>query len=229
MKILIVDDEIEILNMLTAYLTYYQYDVIKAQDGKKALQEFYTQQPDLVLLDWMLPDMDGITILKEMQKEKNTPVIMLTAKVKEEDLIQGMSNGADDYITKPFSPKELVVRIEALLRRVYPNGKEKYITTVDHYLKIDEKNHLIYVNQKETKFTAFQYDLLLLFMKNPKRIFTREELIVFTKGIEFQGLDRTIDSHIKNIRQKIEPYPKEPRWIETVHGKGYRFNNGEKE
>lgn len=224
-KILIVDDEVKIVEVVKSYLENSGYSVYEAYNGKEALDKFEKENPALVVLDLMLPDMTGEEICKALRKKSRVPIIMLTAKVEEEDVLKGLNIGADDYVTKPFSPRQLVARIEAVLRRASDalvplsslisfNNDELVIDT----LKYEVKKHGEVIN-----LTPNEYKLLLTMIKYPDKAFTREELISIGLGEDFNGYDRTIDTHIKNIRQKIESDPKNPKYILTIRGIGYRF------
>ncbi|HHW47140.1 MAG TPA: response regulator transcription factor [Clostridiaceae bacterium] len=224
-KILVVDDEAKIVEIVKSYFENSGYSVCEAYNGKEALEKFEKENPALVILDLMLPDLTGEEICKTLRKKSRVPIIMLTAKVEEEDILKGLNLGADDYVTKPFSPRQLVARAEAVLRRASDslvplssiisfNNDELVIDT----LKYEVKRHGEIIN-----LTPNEYKLLLAMVKYPDKTFTREELISIGLGDDFNGYDRTIDTHIKNIRQKIEPDPKNPKYILTVHGIGYRF------
>jgi len=224
-KILIVDDEMKIVEVVKSYLENSGYSVYEAYNGKEALDKFEKENPALVILDLMLPDITGEEICKALRKKSRVPIIMLTAKVEEEDVLKGLNIGADDYVTKPFSPRQLAARVEAVLRRASDalvplsslisfNNGEPVIDT----LKYEVKRY-----GKKINLTPNEYKLLLAMVKYPDKVFTREELISIALGENFNGYDRTIDTHIKNIRQKIESDPKNPKYILTIHGIGYRF------
>jgi len=224
-KILIVDDEMKIVEVVKSYLEKSGYSVYVAYNGKEALDKFEKENPALVILDLMLPDITGEEICKTLRKKSRVPIIMLTAKVEEEEVLRGLNIGADDYVTKPFSPRQLVARVEAVLRRssdafvplssrISLNNDELVIDT----LKYEVKKH-----GKAVNLTPNEYKLLLTMVKYPDKTFTREELITMALGEDFDGYDRTIDTYIKNIRQKIENDPKNPKYIVTIHGIGYRF------
>lgn len=226
-KVLVVDDEAKILEIVKAYLEHEGYAVDTAMNGKEALNIFSKEDFSLVVLDLMLPDMSGEEICKLLRKKSDVPILMLTAKVDEGSIINGLSIGSDDYMTKPFSPKQLVARANALIRR-YENefsnenilsfNKELYIDTIK--LEVRKKEEII-------SLTATEFKILTLLAKNPKRVFSREELISYVLGDDFDGFDRTIDSHIKNLRQKVEDNTRKPKYILTAHGFGYRFGGDE--
>ncbi|MDT2815186.1 response regulator transcription factor [Vagococcus carniphilus] len=223
MKILIVDDEPKILEIIDAYLVASQYTVFKASNGLMALEKFDSHHPDLIVLDLMLPDMDGLTVAKKIRETSDVPIIMLTAKSEEEDILKGLKLGADDYMVKPFSPKELVARIETVLRRV-PNLKEiNKLSRNNGELLIQMDSRQVFLKNQEIALTTSEFDILQTLAESPNRAFSRSDLIEIIKGFDFDGLDRSIDSHVKNLRHKIETNPKEPNYILTVHGTGYRF------
>ncbi|MFC6347737.1 response regulator transcription factor [Vagococcus carniphilus] len=223
MKILIVDDEAKILEIIDAYLVASQYTVVKASNGLIALEKFDSHHPDLIVLDLMLPDIDGLTVAKKVRETSDVPIIMLTAKSEEEDILKGLKLGADDYMVKPFSPKELVARIETVLRRV-PNLKEiNKLSRNNGELLIQMDSRQVFLKNQEIALTTSEFDILQTLAESPNRAFSRSDLIEIIKGFDFDGLDRSIDSHVKNLRHKIETNPKEPNYILTVHGTGYRF------
>lgn len=223
--ILVVDDEIKITEVVSSYLEKSGHEAICAHNGTQAMSLFESFSPALVILDLMLPDMSGEEICRAIRKKSRVPIIMLTAKVEDADIIRGLGMGADDYLTKPFSPKQLVARVEAVLRRVstetvplvsefsFHNGK----------LVIDGLRHEVRKNGQQVSLTPNEYNILMTMAKYPTKAFTREELIAFALGEDFDGFDRVIDTHIKNIRQKLGDDGRTPRYILTVHGTGYKF------
>lgn len=223
--ILIVDDEVKITEILKAYLESVGFATLVAHDGKSALENVRMKSPDLVILDLMLPDLSGKEVCKIVRKESGIPVIMLTAKAEESDMIEGLGIGADDYIVKPFSPGNVVARIQAVLRRYRKDkpksGKEFIIG--DRYLVVDFEMRTIYKNGEELHLTPNEYQIFETMALAPNRIFTREQLITCALGSDFDGFDRSIDSHIKSIRRKIEPDRHNPRHFITVFGVGYKF------
>ena len=223
-KVLVVDDEEKILEVVEAYLKNDGYDTYTAVSGAKALELFHEVNPDLVILDLMLPDMTGEDICQIIRRESRVPIIMLTAKSQEEDRISGLSMGADDYLVKPFSPRELVVRVKAILRRVFPTEPlSDLLSFNNNSLRIDTIRHEVNKNGATVNLTPVEYKLLLLLASNPRRVFCRSELVDKVLGFDYEGYDRTIDTHIKNLRQKIEPSIKKPVYIKTVFGVGYKF------
>ncbi len=224
-KILIVDDEMKIVEVVKSYLENSGYSVYEAYNGKEALDKFEKVNPNLVILDLMLPDMTGEEICKALRKKSRVPIIMLTAKVEEEDVLKGLNIGADDYVTKPFSPRQLAARVEAVLRRASDAlvPLSSLISFNNDELVIDTLKYQVKRYGKIINLTPNEYKLLLTLVKYPDKVFTREELISIALGDSYNGYERTIDTHIKNIRQKIEFDPKNPKYILTVHGIGYRF------
>lgn len=221
-RILVVDDEPKIVEVVKSYLENSGYEVYVAYTGKQCYETMERISPSLIILDLMLPDTSGEEICKTLRKKSKIPIIMLTAKVEEEDIIKGLGTGADDYITKPFSPRQLVARVEALLRRMeYDFGFLLAFNKDD--LIIDLENYGVKKKGDIINLTPNEFKLLSTMVKYPKKVFTREELISLVFGHDFDGFDRTIDTHIKNLRQKIETDPKNPQYVLTVHGVGYRF------
>lgn len=224
MKILIVDDEPKILDIVEAYLTIKRFQVFRASNGTEAMEKFEMVQPNLIVLDLMLPDISGTVICQRIRKTSDVPIIMLTAKSTENDILNGLQIGADDYIVKPFSPKELVARVETVLRRSDSSVVTETKWSFDKgNLVIYPENKQVFKNQKEVILTPTEFELLTLLASYPKKIFSREQLLENVKGLEFDVLDRIIDSHIKNLRQKIEDNTRQPYFILTVYGMGYRF------
>ncbi len=225
-KILVVEDEEKIVEFIESYLLSSGYKVYKAFNGRDALELFNSQTIDLVLLDLMLPDISGEQICKELRKTSKVPIIMLTAKAQEESILNGLDIGADDYITKPFSPRQMVARVKALFRRV----SEENTTTSSDILSFNNSDLLInqtdYTVRKAHEpvcLTPSEFKILMTLAKRPSKVFTREELISVAFDGDYFGYDRTIDSHIKNLRAKIETDPKDCKYILTVRGIGYKF------
>jgi len=217
-KVLIVDDEKQILSVIRAYLEAEGHSVFEAANGEEALEAFSKMTPDIIILDLMMPVMSGEEVCQEIRKTSDVPIIMLTAKVSEKDKISGLDLGADDYVSKPFSPGELMARVRAISRRLPQSAHENEAYYNDGFLKVDDTLHQIYIKDQAVSLTGTEYDLLKLMCIHPGRIFSREELINRVLGFDYDGYDRTIDAHIKNVRKKIiKPY------IETVYGMGYRF------
>ncbi len=225
-KILVVDDEQNIVNVVRAYLEKEGFDVITAMDGEKALEIYGDEVIHLIVLDLMLPKLSGKEVCRKIRTTSSIPIIMLTAKAEEDEKIEGISIGADDYLTKPFSVRELVVRVRALLRRSYkdfsPMADILNFNSGD--LEVNIKKMIVKKQNEAVSFTANEFKLLIVFLSNPEKVFSREELVEKAFGIDYEGFDRTVDTYIKNIRQKIESNPKEPEYIVTVYGMGYKFN-----
>ena len=221
-KILIVDDEKKITEVLQAYLEKAGYLTAVAYDGRNAIKLAETELPDLILLDLMLPDIMGKEVCQVIHQKKDIPIIMLTAKVDESDMIAGLQCVADDYIVKPFSPRNVIARVEAVLRRVERSQPEILKIGTD-YLDVNFQAHSIKKNNEELHLTPTEYNIFELLVKSPGRAFTREQIIDFALKDEFDGYDRSVDTYIKYLRQKIEPDPKSPQYIVTIYGVGYKF------
>lgn len=220
--ILIVDDEERLVSLVRAYLEQEGFQVVTARDGREALFVARQAHPDLIVLDLMMPEMDGYEFLRLHRQEENTPIIMLTARVEETDRILGLELGADDYVTKPFSPRELAARVRAVLRR---SGQEapKADVLQQGSIRLDREAHLVTVDGKPVDLTPSEFDLLSTLMTTPGRAFSRLELLDRIQGTAYEGYERTIDVHVKNLRAKLEEDAHSPRYIETVYGVGYRF------
>jgi two-component system, OmpR family, alkaline phosphatase synthesis response regulator PhoP len=221
-KILVVDDEPGITELLNSYLAKEGYEIITAADGDAALEAAEREQPDLILLDLMLPKKNGYEVCREIRAKSNTPIIMLTARDEEPDKIVGLELGADDYITKPFSPREVVARVRAVLRRTEAEAPDNQVIRAGG-LEIDSLRHEVKRGDTAIELTPTEFKLLETLANSPRRVFTRLQLVEEIQGYSFEGYERTIDAHIKNLRQKIEDDPKNPRLIGTVYGVGYRF------
>lgn len=225
-KILVVDDEKKYVNVLRAYLEQAGFAVVTAPDGKNALAAFQHEKPNLVLLDLNLPEIDGLDVARTIRKTSSTPIIMLTARVEEADRLVGLELGADDYVVKPFSPREVVARVRAVLRRV--EGEAAPVEAVSAAgIEMDLTRHIVKVQGESVELTPTEFELLTALMKNPGRAFTRMQLLDLVQGEAFEGYDRTIDAHIKNLRQKLGDDPKQPRYVLTVFGIGYKFAEDE--
>jgi len=220
--ILVVDDEVRIVKLVRDYLERAGFDVLTACDGATALQLAHRDRPDLIVLDLMLPGVDGLDVCRRLRQGSGVPIIMLTARVEEADRIVGLELGADDYVTKPFSPRELVARVRATLRRV--NGELGPATAVRAGdVELDTAALTATVAGEPVDLTPTEFQLLATLVRQPGRIFGREQLLEAIHGVAFDGYDRSVDSHVKNLRRKIEPDPRQPRYIQTVYGVGYRF------
>ena len=220
--ILVVDDKKELRVMVQAYLEQEGFRVVSAADGQEALFVVRHEKPDLIILDLMMPKMGGYEFLNAHKRQAETPVIILTAKLEEGDKVLGLELGADDFVTKPFSMRELTARVRAVLRRVArePSGAE-LLRVAD--ITLDRSSRLVKVSERIVDLTPSEFDLLSVFMAAPGRAFTRAELLDRLQGDAFEGYERTIDVHIRNLRTKIEPTPSDPRYVETIYGVGYRF------
>jgi two-component system alkaline phosphatase synthesis response regulator PhoP len=220
--ILVVDDQASVRTLVREYLSEQGFRVVTAENGRTALFAARQEKPDLVLLDIMMPEMDGYEFIRAHRKESETPVILLTAKLEESDKVLGLELGADDYITKPFSMKELVARIHALLRRSGQVPAPSSVLRVADIV-LDREAHAVTVAGREVRLTPSEFDLLAILMAAPGRVFTRLDLLEDLQGTTFEGVARTIDVHVRNLRTKIEADPAHPRYVETVFGVGYRF------
>lgn len=222
-NILVVEDEKNISDVIKAYLEKEGYNTFVAYDGKEALALFEKERIDLIILDLMLPEISGEEVCARIRNTSQIPIIMLTAKSEEDDKIDGLSLGADDYVVKPFSPRELIGRVKALIRRSYRTGPlaEKFIFSGG--LEIDIDKSIVNKNNSTVDLTANEFKVLKILISNPQSIFSRGQLIEKAFGYDYEGFDRTIDTYIKNIRQKIESDPKNPEYIVTVYGAGYKF------
>lgn len=220
--ILIVDDKKSMRALVRDYLTQEGFKVVTAENGREALFVARREKPNLILLDIMMPEMGGYDFMRLYSKESDTPIILLTAKVEESDKVLGLELGADDYITKPFSMRELTARVRAVLRRLQKQGKAaEVIRAAD--MTLDKSSRLVQRGSQTFNLTPSEFDLLALLMASPGRAFSRVELLDRLQGAGFEGVERTIDVHIRNLRAKIEPNPGSPQYIETVFGIGYRF------
>ena len=222
--ILVVDDEVKIVKTVRAYLENAGFRVATAGDGQSALTVYRHEKPALVVLDLGLPGLDGLDVARTLRKDSNTPIIMLTARVDETDKLVGLELGADDYVTKPFSPRELVARVRAVLRRTGGEREQALPNIVSGDVIIDQERRQVTVGGQRVELTATEFDLLAVLALHPGRVFTRMELLDRVQGYAFDGYERTVDAHVKNLRQKIEPDPKKPRYLITVYGVGYRFS-----
>jgi len=220
--ILVVDDAERLRTLVKSYLAQEGFRVVTAADGREALFMARQEKPDLIVLDLMMPEMDGYAFIRTYSKERDTPVIILTAKVEENDKVLGLELGADDYVTKPFSMRELTARVRAVLRRVGKNVPEPDVLRAAD-ITLDRNYRLVTVHGKHIDLTPSEFDLLATLMSAPGRAFSRLDLLDRLQGTAFDGYERTVDVHIRNLRRKIEPNPGQPRYIETVFGVGYRF------
>ncbi len=225
-RILVVDDDREIVRLVRAYLEQAGYYTLTAYNGETALHIIRHDRPDLIVLDLMLPDRDGWSITRIVRGDESlarTPIIMLTARVEDGDKIAGLESGADDYIPKPFNPNELVARVRAVLRRAGNNFGQPHVIQFGSIL-LDVDRHEVQIDGRPVELTVTEFNILRALMENPGHAFTRLELIEKGLGYTYEGMERTLDSHIKNLRKKIEPDPANPTYIHTVFGVGYRMS-----
>jgi DNA-binding response OmpR family regulator len=222
--ILVVDDEPKIIQLVRDYLERAGFRVLTAPNGKTALALARSEKPDMVILDLGLPEMDGLDVTRTLRKDSNIPILMLTARSEETDKLIGLELGADDYITKPFSPKELVARVRVVFRRMenYSEANTETVRAADLTLDVP-RMRLTAADREVEELTPTEFELLAAMARHPGRVFTRSQLLNVVHGIAFESYERAIDAHIKNIRHKIEPKPAEPRYILTVYGVGYKF------
>ncbi len=223
-KILVVDDEKNIVEVVASYLAKEGYEVSTAYTGQEAMDLFYDEVPDLIVLDLMMPGIDGWQVCKKIRETYRVPIIMLTARSHVDDRVEGLEIGADDYVLKPFSPRELVARVRTVLRRTQEANKAADVLSFnDGRLRIDTVRHMVFKEGLPLELTQVEFKLLETLAGNPGRVFSREQLIDMVLGFDYQGYDRTIDTHIKNIRHKIEDDKSRPSYIKTVYGVGYKF------
>jgi two-component system alkaline phosphatase synthesis response regulator PhoP len=221
--ILVADDKVSVRSLVRDYLDAEGFRVVIAANGREALYAARAEKPDLILLDIMMPEMTGYEFIKAYRKERETPIILLTAKLDETDKVLGLELGADDYVTKPFGMKELVARIHAVLRRAGNTAPAGVDVLISGNIRLDRESHTVSVSGQFVSLTPSEFDLLHVLMSAPGRVFSRSDLLVKLHGNTFENVERTIDVHIRNLRTKIEPDPANPVFIETVFGVGYRF------
>jgi DNA-binding response OmpR family regulator len=225
-KILIIEDEAKIMRTVRLYLEQAGYEVVWASDGTQGLATFRHEKPALMILDLNLPgELDGLDVCRAIRRDSNIPIIMLTARTEETDRLIGLELGADDYITKPFSPREVVARVRAVLRRTeQPEIMPEVVEAAD--IRADLQRRSVTVAGVPVELTANEFDLLITMMRYPGRVYTRAQLLEATQGTSYEGYERTIDQHVKNLRQKIEPDTHDPHYILTVRSIGYKFTEG---
>ena len=220
--IMVVDDEKRLVSLVESYLAQEGYRVVSANNGVEALPIASREKPDLIILDLMMPEMDGYGFMREHRKEQDTPIILLTARVDDDERVIGLELGADDYITKPFRPRELVARVRAVLRRAGKSEPQaKALQVAD--ISLDRDTRTVTVAAQTVDLTPSEFDLLAALMTRPGRVYSRLDLLDVIQGVRYEGYERTIDTHIKNLRAKIEADSRSPRYIETVYGVGYRL------
>jgi DNA-binding response OmpR family regulator len=225
-SILVVDDEPKIVQLARDYLEHAGFGVVTARDGREALQAVRQHRPDLVVLDLGLPELDGLDVTRTLRRDSNLPIVMLTARDDEIDKLLGLELGADDYLTKPFSPRELVARVKAVLRRSEITLEKTDIIRAGDVV-LDVPRMRTEVAGRTIDLTPTEFQLLATLARRPGRIFTRGQLLDEVRGVTFESYERAIDTHIKNLRRKIEPDPRQPRYLLTVYGVGYRFAEDE--
>ena len=223
--ILVVDDERRLVSLVQSYLTQEGYRVVTAYNGREALAVAEKEHPALVILDQMMPEMNGYDFMHAHRAEHDTPIIMLTARVEDDDKVLGLELGADDYVTKPFKPRELMARVRNVLRRA-GKAEAKAKTLRAREITLDRDNREVVVMNKPVDLTPSEFDLLAALMSTPGRVFSRLDLLDVIQGVRYEGYERTIDTHVKNLRSKIEKDARKPRYIETVYGVGYRLAKG---
>ncbi|HUN08171.1 MAG TPA: response regulator transcription factor [Aggregatilineales bacterium] len=225
-RILIIEDEAKIMRTIRLYLEQAGYGVVWASDGTQGLATFRHEKPALMILDLNLPgDLDGLDVCRAIRRDSNIPIIMLTARTEETDRLIGLELGADDYITKPFSPRELVARVRAVLRRAEQPDITPEIVEASN-IRADLQRRSVTVAGVSVELTANEFDLLITMLRYPGRVYSRAQLLEATQGTTYEGYERTIDQHVKNLRQKIEPDTRDPRYILTVRSVGYKFTEG---
>lgn len=223
--ILIVDDNASVRTMVKDYLTEEGFRVTTANNGQNALYVARREKPDLILLDIMMPEMGGYEFIRAYRKERSTPIILLTARLEESDKVLGLELGADDYITKPFGMREMVARIHAVLRRVGLEPQTSEVLRAGE-ITLDRGSHEVSIGDRKVDLTPSEFELLGLLMESPGRVYGRMELLEHLQGTAFEGSERTIDVHVRNLRAKVEPDPSNPQYIETIFGVGYRMRTG---
>jgi DNA-binding response OmpR family regulator len=222
-KILVVDDDRKTVDLLRLYLEKDVYQVLAAYDGRQALDLTRQRRPDLIVLDLMLPNVDGLDVCRILRAESATPIIMLTARTTEDDKLLGLDLGADDYITKPFSPREVVARVRVVLRRVGAEREQEPASVQFRHLVVDFVGHAARLRGEPLRLTPKEFKLLETLIKQPGRAWSRLDLLEQVFGFDYEGLERTVDVHVMNLRRKIEHDPAQPEYIQTVYGVGYKF------
>jgi len=225
--ILVVDDEPKIVELARDYLEHAGFAVVSAFDGSEALTRARTDAPDLIVLDLGLPKLDGLDVARALRRDSNVPIVILSGRSDETDKLVGLELGADDYVTKPFSPKELVARVRAVLRRIErPVPPSDIIRASD--VTLDVPRMRVRAADRDVELTATEFQLLAALAREPGRVFTRSQLLDAVHGVAFESYERAIDAHVKNIRRKLESDPRDPRYVQTVHGVGYRFRDDDR-
>ena len=223
-KLLLVDDDPDLLYTLEKYLQKAGYTTVLANNGKSAIETFNTEKPDAALIDVMMPELDGFEVVKKIRSESDIPIILLTARSDETDKVVGLELGADDYVTKPFSPREVVARLKAIMRRGNQKRENPSKITIGK-ITIDKNTRSVIRENFPIQLTKTEFDILLTLMESPEQVFTRDQIIDKVLGYTYEGFERTIDAHIRNIRKKIEPDANNPDYIKTVFGVGYKIQS----
>lgn len=223
-KLLLVDDDPDLLYTLEKYLQKAGYTTVLANNGKSAIETFNTEKPDAALIDVMMPELDGFEVVKKIRSESDIPIILLTARSDETDKVVGLELGADDYVTKPFSPREVVARLKAIMRRGNQKRENPSKITIGK-ITIDKNTRSVIRENFPIQLTKTEFDILLTLMESPEQVFTRDQIIDKVLGYTYEGFERTIDAHIRNIRKKIEPDANNPDYIKTVFGVGYKIES----
>lgn len=223
-KLLLVDDDPDLLYTLEKYLQKAGYTTVLANNGKSAIETFNTEKPDAALIDVMMPELDGFEVVKKIRSESDIPIILLTARSDETDKVVGLELGADDYVTKPFSPREVVARLKAIMRRGNQKRENPSKITIGK-ITIDKNTRSVIRENFPIQLTKTEFDILLTLMESPEQVFTRDQIIDKALGYTYEGFERTIDAHIRNIRKKIEPDANNPDYIKTVFGVGYKIES----
>ena len=225
--VLIIEDDPDTVELVRLYLARDGHKVVATADGREGLRLARSESPDMIVLDLMIPGLHGLEVCRILRQESEVPIVMLTARVEEEDRLAGLDLGADDYVTKPFSPRELAARVRAVLRRSARDELEKGPTQLTYAdVTVDLNLRLAYLGGTQVRLTPTETRLLILLMRMPGRVFTRDQIIERVFGYDFDGFDRTVDAHVSNLRRKLEADPEKPRYIHTIYGIGYKFGNG---
>ena len=225
--VLIIEDDPDTVELVRLYLARDGHKVVATADGREGLRLARSESPDMIVLDLMIPGLHGLEVCRILRQESEVPIVMLTARVEEEDRLAGLDLGADDYVTKPFSPRELAARVRAVLRRSARDELEKGPTELTYAdVTVDLNLRLAYLGGTQVRLTPTETRLLILLMHMPGRVFTRDQIIERVFGYDFDGFDRTVDAHVSNLRRKLEADPEKPRYIHTIYGIGYKFGNG---
>lgn len=227
-KLLLVDDDPDLLYTLQKYLQQAGYSTVTANNGRSAIDMFETEKPEAALIDVMMPELDGFEVVKKIRSISAIPIILLTARSDETDKIVGLELGADDYVTKPFSPREVVARLKAIMRRGNQNQQEKTSKITINAITADKNTRSVMRDNSHIQLTKTEFDILITLMESPEQVFTRDQIIDRVLGYTYEGFERTIDAHVRNLRKKIEPDANNPVYIKTVFGVGYKIESSGK-